>query len=207
MITLGIINMHLESKLLINKIINQMNPPANHGNHVHIDFEFGNLEIFGANHKKKEPQVLLLFLGSRDLRTIDLARNVFPNSQIVVISSYEDTKHLRECFKSGCVSYLRKSDLENYLYFTIITTANGGSFIDPNSCRILIEEEHERRRQEELLTVRELQIAKGIIDGLSYKLIASRHSISLDTVRVYVKRVYKKLKINSKGELFAHLTN
>ena len=42
----------------------------------------------------------------------------------------------------------------------------------------------------------------GVLDGLSYKLIADRHSIAIDTVRMNVKRIYRKLEINSKSELF-----
>lgn len=194
------------SKSLANNIISKMNSVFKHVNHIHIDFEYGDLEITGSNYQKKEPKVLLLILGSRDPRTISRAKNIFSNSQIVVVSTCEELKYTRECFRNGCTSYLMYNDIYDYLYFTVITAANGGSFISPKSCRMLIDEEHERKLQEDLLTVRELQIAKGIIDGLSYKMIASRHSISLDTVRVYVKRVYKKLKINSKGELFAQLT-
>jgi DNA-binding NarL/FixJ family response regulator len=52
------------------------------------------------------------------------------------------------------------------------------------------------------LNSREKQIVEGIIDGLSYKLIADKYQISIDTVRKYIKSVYKKLQINSKAELF-----
>jgi DNA-binding CsgD family transcriptional regulator len=54
----------------------------------------------------------------------------------------------------------------------------------------------------EKLTKRERDIVDGIVDGLSYKLIADRHEIAIDTVRMNVKKVYRKLRINSKSELF-----
>ena len=54
----------------------------------------------------------------------------------------------------------------------------------------------------EKLTNREKDIVNGIVDGLSYKLIADRYEIALDTVRMNVKSVYRKLRINSKAELF-----
>jgi DNA-binding CsgD family transcriptional regulator len=53
-----------------------------------------------------------------------------------------------------------------------------------------------------ILTEREVEISTAILDGLSYKLIADRFNISLDTVRSHIKNIYKKLKINSKSELF-----
>ena len=37
------------------------------------------------------------------------------------------------------------------------------------------------------------------------KLIADKCSISIDTVRMHIKNIYKKLHINSKGELISKL--
>ena len=53
------------------------------------------------------------------------------------------------------------------------------------------------------LNDREKQVVKGIVNGLSYKLIAIEYHVSIDTVRKYIKSVYRKLQINSKGELIA----
>lgn len=52
------------------------------------------------------------------------------------------------------------------------------------------------------LTKRETEIVAGILDGLPYKLIADKHKISINTVRMNIKNIYKKLNINSKSELF-----
>lgn len=52
------------------------------------------------------------------------------------------------------------------------------------------------------LTPRELDVANGILDGLSYKLIAAKYDISLSTVRMNIRSIYRKLNINSKSELF-----
>ncbi len=54
----------------------------------------------------------------------------------------------------------------------------------------------------EKLTKREIEITNGILDGLSYKLVADRHSLSIDSVRSHIKNIYRKLNINSKSELF-----
>ena len=51
------------------------------------------------------------------------------------------------------------------------------------------------------LNKREKEIVHGIVNGLSYKLIAIENNISINTVRKYIKSVYKKFKINSKAEL------
>ena len=50
------------------------------------------------------------------------------------------------------------------------------------------------------LTPREQEILEGLVDGLSYKLIASRCYISPDTVKNHIQGIYRKLHVNSKGE-------
>ncbi|ULT28169.1 helix-turn-helix transcriptional regulator [Sphingobacterium sp. E70] len=70
--------------------------------------------------------------------------------------------------------------------------------MSPSINRALIEQSFKSKKYEDLLTARELQIANGIIEGLSYKMIAQKYTISLDTVRIYIKRIYRKLQINSK---------
>jgi DNA-binding CsgD family transcriptional regulator len=53
------------------------------------------------------------------------------------------------------------------------------------------------------LSEREKQVVDGIVAGLSYKLVADNMNVSIDTVRKHIKNIYRKLHINSKGELIA----
>jgi DNA-binding CsgD family transcriptional regulator len=56
---------------------------------------------------------------------------------------------------------------------------------------------------EEVLTGKEINIAKELSAGLSYKMIAERVGISIDGVKFYLQKIYRKLDLNSKGELIA----
>ena len=55
----------------------------------------------------------------------------------------------------------------------------------------------------EILRSRQHQIVEGLADGLSYKLIASKYDISIETVRDHIKKIYKKLGVNSKAEVIS----
>ncbi len=59
------------------------------------------------------------------------------------------------------------------------------------------------KKPESDLTAREQDIVNGLVDGLSYKLIADRYDISIDTVRAHIRNIYKKLHVNSKAEVIA----
>lgn len=52
-------------------------------------------------------------------------------------------------------------------------------------------------------TLREKEIVRGIEDDLSYKLIADRLSVSLETVRTHIRQIHRKLHVNSKAEIIS----
>ena len=58
-----------------------------------------------------------------------------------------------------------------------------------------------KRTADDVLTQKEKQIIQALTEGLSYKLIADRISISIDTVRFHIKNIYRKLQVNSKTEV------
>ncbi len=53
------------------------------------------------------------------------------------------------------------------------------------------------------LSPRERDVIAGLADGLSYKQIAYEHDISVDTVRTYVRTLYRKLGVNCVQEAVA----
>jgi|GEM_PF-2616070 len=56
-----------------------------------------------------------------------------------------------------------------------------------------------------LLSPREIEVLKLLLEGLSYKQIASKLSISLATVKTHICRIYEKTGANSKIELINKL--
>jgi len=53
------------------------------------------------------------------------------------------------------------------------------------------------------LSVRELEIADNLVEGLTAKEIARRLGISFDTVRTHVKSIYRKLHVRNKVQFVA----
>ncbi len=50
------------------------------------------------------------------------------------------------------------------------------------------------------LSDRERDVLNGLINGLSYKMIAGQCGISIDTVRSHIRHIYEKLHVNSKAQ-------
>lgn len=163
-------------------------------------------ETDDVNLLKKDiihPHVIILEVVDTNTQIVRDVKIAFPEADIIVLTDFNNIIFMRECFRNGATCYLLKQTCLSNLLLYIITTYNGGSIVSPFIMREFIDNIFKVYQQGNLLTAREQQIANGIIEGLSYKLIADRYSISLDTVRVYIKRIYRKLNINSKGELIA----
>jgi DNA-binding NarL/FixJ family response regulator len=52
-------------------------------------------------------------------------------------------------------------------------------------------------------TQKEQEIINALVDGLSYKLIADRMNISINTVRFHIRNIYQKLHVHSKAEVIS----
>ena len=60
---------------------------------------------------------------------------------------------------------------------------------------------------EELLTEREKEIVQCLVQGMSHKLMALELQVVLDTVRYYLRNVYRKLKVNSNSQVVSRASS
>jgi DNA-binding NarL/FixJ family response regulator len=58
---------------------------------------------------------------------------------------------------------------------------------------------------EEKLSHREQEVLNLLVKGYAYKQIAEQMSISMDTVRTYIRRIYEKLHVHSRSEVMTRL--
>lgn len=151
----------------------------------------------------QEPNVTLLDIEENGVDMIMEIYRKFPNTNVVVYSNIQDHNSVLACVKAGAMGYLTKDTCVNEVISTIVTTYKGGSVFSPSISRNVIQQVQQTIDYQSNLSFRERQIVEGLKNGLSYKLIGYKYGISLDTVRQYIKRTYKKLNINSKGELLA----
>jgi DNA-binding NarL/FixJ family response regulator len=153
------------------------------------------------------PEVLLLDIhlpGMTGIEGIALLKEYLPKVEITMITVFTDPEHIFKALCAGANGYLVKNTPLPQLKEHILQLKQGGAAITPSIARKVIDYFNPRKSNfKESLSEREADVIKGIVDGLSYKLIADRLSVSINTVREYVKRIYRKLQINSKAELIS----
>ena len=57
----------------------------------------------------------------------------------------------------------------------------------------------------EVLTARELSVARALAAGKSTRAVADEHTVSTHTVVEYTRRIYRKLGLKSRAELAARM--
>jgi DNA-binding NarL/FixJ family response regulator len=141
--------------------------------------------------------------GMSGIEGIRHIREMLRKAEIMMMSVMDDSQSVFNSLCAGAAGYVDKETPLEKIKEYIVSLSQGGSPITPAIARKVVEFFKPDKKFKEDLTPREKDIIQGIVDGLSYKLIADRLGISHDTVRKHILSTYRKLQINSKGELLA----
>lgn len=152
------------------------------------------------------PHVLLLDIelpGLSGLQAVSQLKNLYPNTEIAMFTVYDDADRIFKSLCAGASGYLLKNTTFPRVKEAILQIYRGEAAMTPSVARKVIEYFRPMPAPREELTVREQQIVQAMVEGLSYKLIADRLMISVNTVCYHVKNIYTKLQVNSKAEVIA----
>ncbi len=155
------------------------------------------------------PDVILMDIqlpGMSGIKGIGIIKKEYPEVEIIMLTVYHDSHKIFDSLVAGASGYLLKHTSLPEIKESIENLVEGGAPMSPQIARKVIEHfnkpEPEKKPKSDL-TAREQDIVNGLVDGLSYKLIADRYDISIDTVRAHIRNIYKKLHVNSKAEVIA----
>lgn len=150
---------------------------------------------------------LLCDLGLPDGSGITLIQEVsrrYPYSDTIVITIFADQAKVLDSIKAGARGYLLKDERLELCVEGIREIRRGGSPISPIIARQLLQQlepaQETGRPLAEPLSPREAEVLNLLARGFSYAEIAGLLTLSAQTVGTYVKRIYRKLEVNSRSE-------
>jgi DNA-binding NarL/FixJ family response regulator len=134
---------------------------------------------------------------------IQSLKQQLPESDIIVLSDQDDTPIVLDALRAGALSYMPRNTPLLQIQDIIMGVSLGGAYMSPVVARKITDYLRVEKQAVFELTTREKEIVDCLTEGLSYKLIASKLFLSLDTVRFHLRNIYKKLHVNSKAEVIA----
>lgn len=159
--------------------------------------------------------VLLVDLGLPDgsgLDVIEAARHLWPSCAVMVCTTFADEAHVMKSLEAGASGYLLKDGEAGDMLREIRSLHAGGSPINPLIARKILThfrtqpavKAHEPMLRPDpmhsVLSARETEVLELITKGFTADEIAKVMQVSTHTVQTYVRRIYAKLKVNSKAE-------
>ncbi|HYK44658.1 MAG TPA: response regulator transcription factor [Parafilimonas sp.] len=166
------------------------------------------------NIKETQPDVVLMDIdmpGMNGIEGVRLIRKNFPTVQILMLTVFDDEEKVFAAIKAGAGGYILKNAEPKNLLSAISEVYNGGAPMTPAIARkVLYQFQHlqpDKTKEDYHLSSREKEVLASLVDGLSYKMIASKLNITYDTVRAHMKKIYEKLHVTSMTEAVAKAIN
>lgn len=163
-------------------------------------------EFMAALDPTFPPDILVLDIGlpgMSGLSAISYIKDKIPTTDIIMFTVHNDAHRIFEALTAGASGYLLKNTPLPQIKDALEQCYKGGAPMSPQIARQVIDFFNPRKKQvkENVLTQREHEIVIALVEGLSYKMIADRLKISIETVRHHIKNIYRKLQVNSKSEV------
>ena len=128
---------------------------------------------------------------------------MLPQTQIIILTAMADPELVFLALKAGADGYLLKRTSPSDLRTALVDVLGGGAPMSSQIARRVIESFREKPAPQDesaRLTIREEQILLLISEGYTNKQIADKLDLCFDTIGSHLKRVYKRLHVNSRAE-------
>lgn len=162
-----------------------------------------------AGVSKLQPDVVLVDLelpgisGQDCLRALSV---VVPSAALLVLTAHDDPARVFDSLSAGAHGYLLKDSPPGELVSAIKAACMGGSPLSPAVAGLVINAFKAGAAQQKpilplpSLAPREQQILELLAKGRVPKEAAAELSLSYETVRDYLKHIYKKLHVRTRTE-------
>ena len=207
---------------MISLVIYDDNPNRRDSLKVLLDSADG-FQVLGMFHNCAEvskqmdelnPDVVLMDIQMPDvdgIQGVKIIGKLHPHIKVIMQTVFEDDEKIFEALRHGASGYILKKTEPQRIIEAIKEVIEGGSPMTPSiATRVLgYFRNHNESITSEIygLSEREKDILLRLVEGNSYKMIADHLSISYHTVNSHIKKIYRKLHVNSLGEAVSKAIN
>ncbi len=153
------------------------------------------------------PQVVLMDINLPGISGIEATARIkrhLPEMQVIMVTVYRDHDQIFAALKAGASGYLLKRSTPEEVRQAVRDVRSGGAPMSAEIARRVVEAFHQPLKapveDDVKLSKREKEILEHLTKGLANKEIGDRLGISVETVRVHLRRIYEKLHVHSRTE-------
>ena len=152
------------------------------------------------------PQIVLMDINLPEMNGVECVRRlkeVLPETQVVMLTVYENTAMIFDALSSGAAGYLLKRSSPEEIIAAIREVHSGGSPMTSHIARKVVESfqkianpSHDYQK----LSIREQEVLQKLAQGYTYQEIADLLRISYATVHTHIRHIYEKLHVQSRTQ-------
>jgi DNA-binding NarL/FixJ family response regulator len=158
---------------------------------------------------RQPPDVVLMDInmpGMNGIECVSRLKTAHPHIEVIMLTVYQDADNVLKSLAAGANGYLLKRAERDELRVAIHQVLAGGSPMSSQIARKLVQAFRQPVPAENTasrLSAREQEVLALLAKGFLYKEIAARLDIGYDTVHNYIRRIYEKLRVRSRGQAVA----
>jgi len=156
-----------------------------------------------------KPEVVLMDINLPGMNGVECVRRlkqIIPETQVIMLTAYEDTENIFNALAAGAAGYLLKRAPRAELLDALREVCEGGSPMTTHIARKVVQSFQKAgvsAKSTENLSTREQEVLDCLSQGFLYKEIAEKLGISYETVHTYIRRIYEKLQVRTRTEAVA----
>jgi NarL family two-component system response regulator LiaR len=147
-----------------------------------------------------KPDVILmdLMMPVMDgVTAIQAIKNENPAIQIIALTSFQEDELVQNALKSGAVGYLMKNVTARELSVAIAAAKEGKMTLSPEAAQVLVRAS-QQPKETNLLTEREREVLKLMVEGMNNAEIAQNLVVSVSTVKYHIGNILMKLEVDNR---------
>jgi len=146
------------------------------------------------------PDVVLMDIdmpGMSGIEGVVKVKEAKPETSVIIYTVFEDDEKLFQCLCAGANGYLLKKTQPKKLFDAIHEVLEGGAPMSPQIARKVLNTFHPLPTNfRYALTPREIEVLQYLAKGYGSKQIGTEMFLSFETIRSYLKNIYRKLHVN-----------